>query len=233
MRTPVLKRISTSTSEHGETDSETEPQVDPSEGDQEGAGGCPEDEHPVEEVSLPQHPLNHEWTMWYVEPDRAKTWEETLHQITSFSTVENFWSLYHHIKTPSQIKVGSDYCLFKDGIRPIWEDEANVNGGRWIVSFPKSATAEMNFFWEYCLLSLIGENCEHSIDLCGAVVNIRLKNNKIALWTADCTKEKRILQIGKQLRNGLPTNAGFVLQYLQHRDNMAQQDSPLTATYTL
>ena len=44
---------------------------------------------------------------------------------------------------------------------------------------------------------MIGEAFdEHSEDVCGAVVNIRSKGDKIGLWTADGLKSQSILEIG-------------------------------------
>lgn len=62
-----------------------------------------------------KHPLEHTWTLWYLENDRSKSWEELQNEITSIDMVEDFWSLYNHIKPPSEIKIGSDYSLFKKG----------------------------------------------------------------------------------------------------------------------
>jgi len=64
-----------------------------------------------------KHPLQNTWTLWYLENDRTKSWEDMQNEITSFDTVEDFWSLYNHIKPPSEIKLGSDYSLFKKSIR--------------------------------------------------------------------------------------------------------------------
>lgn len=72
-----------------------------------------------------KHPLEHTWTLWYLENDRSKSWEDMQNEITSFDMVEDFWSLYNHIKPPSEIKIGSDYSLFKKGIQ--W-----VHGTPWI-----------------------------------------------------------------------------------------------------
>ena len=72
--------------------------------------------------------------------------------------MEDFWSLYNHIETPSKLPPGSDYSLFKarfyhfilckdfipmqyidvqmlhqEGIFPDWEDPRNAVGGRWMV----------------------------------------------------------------------------------------------------
>ena len=48
----------------------------------------------------------------------------------NFDTVEDFWSLYNHIEVASKLQIGSDYSLFKKGIKPMWEDPHNKDGGR-------------------------------------------------------------------------------------------------------
>lgn len=75
------------------------------------------DDSSVRTEHLYKHPLQNTWTLWYLENDRSKSWEDMQNEITSFDTVEDFWSLYNHIKPPSEIKLGSDYSLFKKTIR--------------------------------------------------------------------------------------------------------------------
>jgi translation initiation factor 4E len=44
---------------------------------------------------------------------------------------------------------------------------------------------------------MIGEAFdEHSEDVCGAVVNIRAKGDKIGIWTADAMKTQSVMEIG-------------------------------------
>lgn len=188
---------------------------------------------PINEQREPHHPLNSRWTLWYLENDRTKTWEDMLHEVTSFDTVENFWSLVNHIKPPSEIKMGSDYCLFKKGIRPMWEDEANVHGGRWVISLNKNTKSDLDNFWLDTMLCLIGESCEYSHELCGAVVNIRAKSNKISIWTADGNNEAAALEIGRKLREGLRMESAYVLQYQLHKDTMVKQGSTVKSIYTM
>ena len=57
--------------------------------------------------------------------------------VSTFDTVEDFWALYNHIQTPSGLNHGSDYYLFKEGIKPMWEDPQNVDGGRWLMVVDK------------------------------------------------------------------------------------------------
>lgn len=97
-------------------------------------------EEPGSEITpecLVKHPLQNQWTLWYLENDRSKSWEDMQNEITSFDTVEDFWSLYNHIRVASELKQGNDYSLFKKNIRPMWEDAANKRGGRWVLNLNK------------------------------------------------------------------------------------------------
>lgn len=59
-----------------------------------------------------------------------------------------FYSVFNHIKQASDLRLGCDYSLFKSGIRPMWEDETNKNGGRWLISLDKKQrNHELNAFW--------------------------------------------------------------------------------------
>lgn len=92
----------------------------------------------IAQECLIKHPLQNQWTLWYLEMDRSKSWEDMLNEITSFDTVEDFWSLYNHIRVASDLKAGNDYSLFKKNIRPMWEDRANKRGGRWVIALNRS-----------------------------------------------------------------------------------------------
>lgn len=85
--------------------------------------------------------------MWYYEPDRSKSWEDNQNLVSTFNTVEDFWSLFTHIKQPSEVKVGSDYSLFKEDIKPMWEDKANKNGGRWMITLGRNQRPELDRYW--------------------------------------------------------------------------------------
>jgi translation initiation factor 4E len=44
---------------------------------------------------------------------------------------------------------------------------------------------------------MIGEAFdEHSEDVCGAVVNVRSKGDKIGIWTVDAVKAQSVMEIG-------------------------------------
>lgn len=102
----------------------------------------------IPQECLIKHPLQNKWTLWYLEVDRTKSWEDMQNKIASFETVEDFWSLYNHIRVASELKVGNDYSLFKNNIRPMWEDKGNKRGGRWLLNLNKSHRRnELDVIW--------------------------------------------------------------------------------------
>jgi len=115
----------------------------------------------------------------------------------------------------------------------MWEDEANVHGGRWVISLNKTTKTDLDNFWVDSMLCLIGEACDNAAELCGAVVNIRAKTNKISIWTADGGKEEAVLEIGRKLREGLRMDSAYTLQYQLHKDTMVKQGSTVKSIFTL
>ncbi|XP_045446055.1 eukaryotic translation initiation factor 4E1-like [Melitaea cinxia] len=201
----------------------------------EGSAGADSKANAVTEVPpefLIKHPLQNTWSLWFYDNDRTKSWEENQIELTSFDTVEDFWRLYHHIKLPSELRQGHDYAVFKQGIRPMWEDDANKMGGRWLISLEKKQrNSDLDRFWLDVVLLLIGENFEHAEEICGAVVNIRAKMDKIGVWTADTSKQQANLEIGRKLKEqlGIHGKIGFQL----HRDTMVKHSSATKNLYTV
>lgn len=107
-------------------------------------------------------------------------------------------SLYNHIKTASELRHGCDYSMFKQGIQPMWEDDQNKCGGRWLINLDKKQrVVELDNFWLELLLCMIGEAFnEYSDDVCGAVVNVRTKGDKIGVWTSNANNENSVMEIG-------------------------------------
>nr|XP_033813240.1 eukaryotic translation initiation factor 4E isoform X2 [Geotrypetes seraphini] len=107
---------------------------------------------PSQEIATPEnyikHPLQNRWALWFFKNDKSKTWQANLRLISKFDTVEDFWALYNHIQLSSNLMSGCDYSLFKDGIEPMWEDEKNKRGGRWLITLNKQQRRnDLDRFW--------------------------------------------------------------------------------------
>ncbi|CAB4054650.1 EIF4E [Lepeophtheirus salmonis] len=110
-----------------------------------------------------KHPLEHEWTLWYYNHDPQNL--------------------------ASEIRDKCDYCLSKKGVKSMWEDDSNCNGGRGAYSNPvnrrKSFDRGLDVNWLEVMMSLIGEALEGSSDLInGTVVSLRNQSDKISICLA-------------------------------------------------
>ncbi|GMT12241.1 hypothetical protein PFISCL1PPCAC_3538, partial [Pristionchus fissidentatus] len=185
-------------------------------------------------VGLPQemlvrHPLQARWALWYLKADRNKEWEDCLKMVSVFDTVEDFWALYNHIQTASGLNMGSDYYMFKEGIKPMWEDGANVKGGRWLVIVDKQSSRRnqlLDHYWLELLMAIVGEQFEGFGEfICGAVVNVRQKGDKVSLWTRDAQRDDINLRIGQILKAKLEIPDSEPIRYEVHKDSSVRTSS--------
>ena len=123
-------------------------------------------------------------TSWTYMVDSGKCppgadWLSIVKKISLLSTVESFWSVFNNVVPPSSLPLNSTYHIFRDGIKPMWEDPANAKGGKWVMSMPRGRGGESNIkrvdeWWLYTVLAAVGETMgEEEGQVCGAVVSIR------------------------------------------------------------
>lgn len=125
-------------------------------------------------------------------------YEAGLTVIGEFETVESFCRYFNWLKPPSKLERNSNYHLFKSGIKPMWEDEANANGGKWVLTM-KNNPALLDRCWSWLAMALVGEELEDGDDICGAVVSLRSKVDRIQVWTRGKDDVERLNGIGKKL----------------------------------
>ncbi|XP_030462078.2 eukaryotic translation initiation factor 4E-2-like [Syzygium oleosum] len=163
-------------------------------------------------VASRPHPLEHSWTFWFDSPGTKSSqaaWGSSIRPVYTFSTIEEFWSVYNNLHQPSKLVVGADLHCFKNKVEPKWEDPVCANGGKWTVTFSRGRS---DTSWLYTLLAMVGEQFDHGEEICGAVVSVRAKQDKIALWTRNASDEAAQMSIGKQWKEFLDCsqNAGFI-----------------------
>ena len=89
--------------------------------------------------------------------------------------------MYTHLKRPSTLPSVSDYHIFKKGIRPVWEDDENKRGGKWIIRLKKGVSDR---YWEDLLLAIVGDQfAEAGEEVCGAVLSVRSGEDVLSVWT--------------------------------------------------
>ncbi len=87
------------------------------------------------------------WYQHYVKGEID--YKDSLHPVAEIHSTRQLWDYYQHFKKPSELSSPSNLFLFKDGIKPEWEDAANCQGGALIIRFHKSKS---DMIWENLLL---------------------------------------------------------------------------------
>ncbi len=167
-------------------------------------------------------PLHRKWVLWFDNPKTSKEgtpWRENLKQCgTSFSTAEEFWQIFNNVKPPSQLNPNANYHIFMEGVIPMWEDPANVSGGKFVLSLPKrdSKSGKLDEWWLFTVLAVIGETMDvKGNEVCGAVVSIRKGQDRIALWLKGCDR-KICEEIGQRWKTALAVSNKTTLKYQSH-----------------
>ncbi len=117
-------------------------------------------------------------------PSQSHSWEAALKMLGAYTTVESFFGTFATLRRPSQLEKNSNYHLFKDGIKPMWEDRRNAQGGKWTLTFKANQNpALLDRSWMWLVLALIGEELDPDDLLTGAVCSLRPKGDRLSLWT--------------------------------------------------
>ncbi|KAK9775461.1 putative Eukaryotic translation initiation factor 4E-1 [Seiridium cardinale] len=190
-----------------------------------------------------KHPLQSKWTLWFTKPSSGKgdNWNDLLKEVITFNSVEEFWGVYNNIAPVSDLALKSDYHLFKEGVRPEWEDPQNKHGGKWSYSFKEKRNVDINDIWLHTMMAAIGEMLEDEDDgeVMGVVVNVRKAFFRVGVWTRTIGKpipnrgdgdvaggkgrpqqkgQQILLEIGKRFKSILKLPAEELVEFSGHTD---------------
>ncbi|KAI3429655.1 hypothetical protein D9Q98_005740 [Chlorella vulgaris] len=168
-----------------------------------------------------KHALETKWTLWFDNPNgkqKQSTWGQTLRAVYTFDSVEDFWCLYNNIIPPSRLSPGSDLHLFREGIEPKWEDPRCEHGGKWTAMVSKANREQLDKMWLHGVLGSIGEQFDDGEEICGIVVNVRPKQDRISVWTKTAANEALQTNVGRQLKEMLMIPDTVKMGFMAHSD---------------
>ncbi|CAO3592181.1 unnamed protein product [Absidia cylindrospora] len=178
---------------------------------------------PSKDDEVLQHPLHYSWVFWFMHcspGSKITNYEDQMKPIATFSSIEEFWAVYSHINRPHDLPTISDYHLFKHGVRPMWEDAANIQGGKWIVRVKKGLASR---YWENLVLAIIGDQFDVQDEICGAVLSIRNSEDIISIWNKTSSNGRINLKIRDTVKKVLNLPQDTTMEYKSH--NVALRDN--------
>ena len=159
--------------------------------------------------------LSNSWKLWYGRWDAPK-------QVMTFSTIEDFCALFNNIKCPTMLTDKMDYHLFLNGVEPKSEDKNNVQGGSLSV---ECSLNEVNKYWLYSCMALIGNNFTHHEQINGLMVNVRPKFGRIQLWTKSVKDLEMIENIANEWKRLIEAPSKQQIKFTTHEQIFLQNDT--------
>lgn len=177
------------------------------------------DKLPPIEIPHYEHKLQYTYCLWFAKKGshRASEYGKSLHFIGRCATVEQWWSLYCHLVRPSVLKPYRKLHLFKNGIKPMWEDPQNVRGGKWVIRLRKH---RVDRAWENVCMAMLGEQFLVGGEICGIVLSTQYPEDLLSIWNRtanDFASTNRIRDVLRRILN-LPPN--FPIEYKPHSDSL-------------
>jgi len=155
-------------------------------------------------------PINHEWTLYYEKKSKAKVGKclnkadylKELEPVGTFKTVENFWSTWNQLLEQCNTKAEANYHMFKDDIKPLWEDPKNSKGGKWVIPLQKdqSSDEETIRLWMSLMLALVSGDWGVESEINGIVLQSRPWGSNFSIWNRNANDKELIDVVSNKLR---------------------------------
>lgn len=174
-----------------------------------------------EEISkLPENPLPNEW-IFFLDANQTEgprnlsrgAYLKGLRVSAGFSTLKSIcqYALEACERT-------GKVMLFKQGIKPIWEDRNNFNGGRFHLCCVDRTQTIVSFMM--MLASILYPSPDETIipyeELCGMVVSLRNGSLGVEVWNKSAKKKEKVKNTRKNLKKLFKRN----ILYYVHRTSV-------------
>ncbi|CAK9049395.1 unnamed protein product [Durusdinium trenchii] len=184
----------------------------------------PEEDSDTQKALLDPMPLKDTWVLWeqaVAAEGRGNSYHESMKEIVAFKTAQDFWSIWNGVPQPSELldnkRITRDngggsqtaidaIMLFKQGVRPEWEDPLNASGGHFQVQLkPGIGGAQIDEYWNNIVLGMVGGTIEPYDVITGVRLVDKLSGAKAAgilrieLWFARYDDQTSVTALKKNM----------------------------------
>ncbi|CAD7959690.1 unnamed protein product [Amoebophrya sp. A120] len=208
------------------------------------------DDVEAEDVLRKELPLKYTWVIWeqimQASDGKAAQYSDATHKVAPFGTVQDFWKLWNHMPQPSELldqkrmvreqpdglHVIDAIMIFRDGIRPEWEDKLNASGGHFQFQLkPASGGGQIDEYWNNLVLGMIGGTIE-PVDM---ITGVRLVDKlsgprqangiRIEVWFTDYDNTTAVNTLKKNVEKCMATRLDGVQGIVPKCDAKTHQSS--------
>lgn len=137
-------------------------------------------------------------------------------------TDNEFLYVIRRLQKLANIKAITDICLFKKGIEPMWEDQSNINGGKWIIKIRKNKLEQMLFEKLFLAMGLIEFK---TMEVNGIVISVRANQVILSLWTKTCPTDKEAIEQEKEIRMLMSIKPNIIVSFKGNDESLKDRSS--------
>merc|ERR1719433_2530614 len=155
---------------------------------------------------------------------KAAHYSDNTHRVAAFSTVKEFWKYWNHLPQPSELLDGKKFVreagsqqsvvdalmVFRDGIKPEWEDPMNASGGHFQFQLkPALQGGQIDEYWNNIILGMIGGTIEPAKMITGVRLvdktQQRQASIRIEVWFSNFDDTDKVDQLQRNLEKCMTT----------------------------
>jgi len=182
-------------------------------------------------------PLPSTYDLWCFDVhDVKETTEETffekIRKTIKIKTLADLVTFYSNFKKPKSMPGNCEVYLFKENIKPLWEDEKNIGGGSFFLHIKKTFA---NKIWENLLISVVSESEPELKCINGVIMRIQRLEVVFFVWTSKLKKCDEIKLI-QWLKDTAGLSSKIKLEFKPHpkqADKDEEKEIPVKTEITL
>jgi len=183
----------------------------------------------LEDMQSKDPALRYTWILWeqimQSSDAKAAQYSDATHRVASFSTVKTFWKYWNHLPQPSELLDGKKFVresgqnksvvdalmVFRDGIKPEWEDTANAGGGHFQFQLKKDlGGGVIDEYWNNIVLGMVGGTIEPAemitgIRLVDKLNQSRAASIRIEVWFSNYEDTEKVDLLQRNLEKCMVT----------------------------
>jgi len=166
--------------------------------------------------------LEDEWSLWFERKDQEKTGQSELDYLNSllnvgaFKTLKGFLTKWDTVHGPNSAP--GNVHIFKNGVRPIWEDEYNINGGKWVITLLKGEEEQPALkMWLALVVAVLTEQLGYADQICGVVLSLKQWGTSLHVWNRNADDYEQQEQVKHKLTKLLKAKK---VKYVRHRTSL-------------
>lgn len=152
--------------------------------------------------------------------EKVDNFADAIKPICTLQSTAELSYFLHHLCPLSAMSV-MDINIFKVGIKAMWEDEENINGGKYILRLKKEVGQRV---FEKILVHFCAQ-AFRKININGIVLSVRPKHFILGIWTRNCPSPEEWAEDIEEIKQALGIDFYILVEFKKNDESLRDNSS--------